>query len=74
MKKFVVENAGIFHIVLFIMWMGPMLVCFLAGTTIFNQSIWIPLGALISLIVHLVLAVVESDWQEQIMKSSGYDK
>jgi len=72
MKKYLIENAGYVHLTLFILWSFPLFATFCCGTAMFNEAVWIPLMALIALLLQLCFAIVETDWVQDIQKKSGY--
>lgn len=72
MKKYLVENAGYVHMVLFIIWLLGAMALFAVGTPLAQEAIWVPIVSLIALVLQLFFAVMESEWTEQVLNESGY--
>jgi hypothetical protein len=72
MKRYLVENAGFIHMMLFFIWFMPLMATFIVGVGIFKEGTIIPLTALIAILLHICFAVVESDWVEDVSNESGY--
>jgi hypothetical protein len=71
MKKYIVENGGYVHMVLFIIWILTLIVGFCCGSL---TPIWISLTGLIAIVIQLYIAIMEGDWTEQVLNNSGYEK
>lgn len=74
MKRFLIENAGILHISLAILWFIGMMLMFIAGELLVQKAIFIPIVSLTALVLQIAFSVVESEWTEQVLGESGYNE
>lgn len=73
MKKYLVENAGYVHTVLFIIWILGAMALFMVGELLVKEATFVPITSLVALVLQLLFAIVESDWIEEILNESGYE-
>lgn len=73
MKRYLIENAGYVHSVLFIIWILGAIALFAVGTPLAQEAVYVPITTLAALVLQLLFAIVESDWTEQIINESGYN-
>lgn len=74
MKRYLVENAGYIHTILFMTWMLVAMAAFAVGTALFEEVLWMPIIGLSALIIQLAFAIVETDWVNSISEKSGYGR